>query len=134
MMKRPMMNPSLTQTRQRQSGVGLIEVLVSMVLLAMGLLGAVALQVATAKEQRSAQFVSRAAIAANEIAERMRANRESIMTATGYVTPNTTYAAGIAAAPPPAFATAQATPRPMTVPSGKRPHKAICLAVKLRFF
>jgi type IV pilus modification protein PilV len=61
-----------------QSGVGLIEVLVAILLLAMGLLGAVALQFATAKEQRSSQFVTRAALLGNEIAERMRANRAGV--------------------------------------------------------
>ncbi len=63
---------------QLQSGVGLIEVMVAIILLAMGLLGAVALQFATAKEQRSSQFVARAALLGNEMAERMRGNREGI--------------------------------------------------------
>jgi type IV pilus assembly protein PilV len=64
--------------RSQQSGVGLIEVMVAILLLAMGLLGAVALQFATAKEQRSSQFVARAAMLSNEIAERMRSNRAAI--------------------------------------------------------
>jgi type IV pilus modification protein PilV len=61
-----------------QSGVGLIEVMVAIILLAMGLLGAVALQFATAKEQRSSQFVARAALLGNEMAERMRSNRAGV--------------------------------------------------------
>jgi type IV pilus modification protein PilV len=52
--------------------------MVAILLLAMGLLGAVALQFATAKEQRSSQFVARAAMLSNEIAERMRSNRAAI--------------------------------------------------------
>lgn len=75
-----------------QAGVGLIEVMVAILLLGMGLLGAVALQFATAKEQRSSQFVARAALLSNEIAERMRSNRAAIEdTATPRYTTSTTY-------------------------------------------
>ncbi len=78
-----------------QRGVSLIEVLVAIILLAMALLGAVALQFATAKEQRSSQFVSRSALLANEIAERMRSNRAAIddptQTTPLYVTSETSY-------------------------------------------
>jgi type IV pilus modification protein PilV len=63
---------------KQQSGSSLIEVLVAVLVLSAGLLGAVALQFATAKEQRSAQFVSRAALVANEMAERMRTNRAGL--------------------------------------------------------
>ncbi len=82
----------MTQIHQPnpQRGFSLIETLVAMLLLAMGLLGAVALQFATAKEQRSTQFISRAAIVANEMAERMRGNRAGIELGY-YVTPDTTY-------------------------------------------
>jgi type IV pilus assembly protein PilV len=62
-----------------QHGFSLIETMVAMIVLALGMLGAVALQFSTAKEQRSSQFVSRAALAANEMAF--------------YVTPDTNYAA-----------------------------------------
>jgi type IV pilus modification protein PilV len=84
-------------TRFTQKGVGLIEVIVAILLLATGLLGAVALQFATAKEQRSSQFVSRAALLANEIGERMRANRAAlddpsqIISPTTYLTADTQY-------------------------------------------
>lgn len=74
-----------------QRGVGLIEVMVAILLLAMGLLGAIALQFATAKEQRSSQFVSRAAVVANEMAERMRTNRAGLALGM-YVTEKTNYA------------------------------------------
>jgi type IV pilus assembly protein PilV len=90
-----------TQKKSLQQGVGLIEVLVAIILLAMALLGAIALQFATAKEQRSSQFVSRSALLANEIAERMRTNRSAIDDATLstplYVTSETTYTTGLAA-------------------------------------
>jgi type IV pilus modification protein PilV len=82
-----------------QAGVGIIEVMVAIILLAMTLLGAVALQFATAKEQRSSQFVSRAAIAANELAERMRANRTGLedLFNPQYITSATTYSASVTA-------------------------------------
>ena len=89
----------IKQSLRHQSGVGLIEVMVAIVLLAMTLLGAVALQFATAKEQRSSQFVSRAAIAASELAERMRANRAGLEDLANfrYLTAATTYSASVAA-------------------------------------
>ena len=60
---------------KHQKGFSLLEVMIAMMVLAMGLLGAVALQFASAKEQRASQYTSRAALIANEIAERMRTNR-----------------------------------------------------------
>jgi type IV pilus assembly protein PilV len=63
---------------QYQAGIGLIEVLVSIVLLSSVLLGAIGLQLSAAKEQRSAQFVSRAALLASEMGERMRVNRSAV--------------------------------------------------------
>lgn len=62
----------------KQKGVGLIEVLVAIILLSSVLMGAIALQLSTAKEQRSAQFVSRAVLLASEMGERIRANRDAI--------------------------------------------------------
>jgi type IV pilus assembly protein PilV len=75
-----------------QHGFSLIETMVAMIVLALGMLGAVALQFSTAKEQRSSQFVSRAALVANEMAERMRGNRAGLELGF-YVTPDTNYAA-----------------------------------------
>lgn len=103
------MKTSNVMNTRKQKGVGLIEVMVAMLLLAMGLLGAVALQFATAKEQRSSQFVSRAAMAANEIAERMRANRAGIETSL-YVTTQVTYADGLTATTLPAVMCTSAQP------------------------
>jgi type IV pilus assembly protein PilV len=104
----------MQQRLSAQSGVGMIEVLVAMVLLAMGLLGAIALQFVSAKEQRSSQYVSRAAMAANEISERMRANREGIL-ASLYVTTQVTYAEGLTASTMP---TVNCTPaQPCTTPA-----------------
>ena len=72
-----------------QTGMGLIEVLVAIILLSSVLLGAVALQASTAKEQRSAQFVGRAALLASDIGERIRANRAAVKTGTLYTTAST---------------------------------------------
>jgi type IV pilus modification protein PilV len=74
-----------------QAGMGLIEVMVSIILLSSVLLGAIALQFATAKEQRSAQFTSRAALLANEIGERMRANRAAMVNLNQTVSPTSLY-------------------------------------------
>lgn len=74
-----LINSSVLRHRfQYQAGIGLIEVLVSIVLLSSVLLGAIGLQLSAAKEQRSAQFVSRAALLASEIGERMRVNRAAV--------------------------------------------------------
>ncbi|MEN9911719.1 MAG: type pilus modification protein PilV [Pseudomonadota bacterium] len=70
--------PISVRRLQHQAGIGLIEVLVSIVLLSSVLLGAIGLQLSAAKEQRSAQFVSRAALLASEIGERMRVNRAAV--------------------------------------------------------
>jgi type IV pilus modification protein PilV len=79
-----------------QHGFSLIETMVAMIVLSLGMLGAVALQFTTAKEQRSSQFVSRAALAANEMAERMRGNRAGLELGF-YLSPLTTYTTSRAA-------------------------------------
>jgi type IV pilus modification protein PilV len=81
--------PVPTNRLYSQMGIGLIEVLVSIILLSSVLIGAIALQLSTAKEQRSAQFVSRAALLASEMGERMRANRAAVKTGTLYTTDST---------------------------------------------
>ena len=77
-MKRLINSPISVHRLQRQAGMGLIEVLVSIILLSSVLLGAIGLQLSAAKEQRSAQFVSRAALLASEMGERMRVNRAAV--------------------------------------------------------
>lgn len=57
-----------------QRGVSLIEVLVSIVILTMGLLGLAGLQVAGIKVTQSSQFRAQAAQLANDMADRMRGN------------------------------------------------------------
>jgi type IV pilus assembly protein PilV len=60
--------------RRRMAGVGLIEVLIAVTILAFGLLGIAALLATTLRNSQSAAERSEAAIATNSILERMRAN------------------------------------------------------------
>ena len=63
-----------TIPRARQKGVGLIEALVSMVILSLCLLGMAALQGVSLRDSQSAQSRSMAAIMSHSIADAMRAN------------------------------------------------------------
>lgn len=63
-------------TRQRRSrGFSLIEVLVTMVVISLGLLGFAALQASSLKSNRVAMQRSIATVMANDVFERIRANR-----------------------------------------------------------
>jgi type IV pilus assembly protein PilV len=59
---------------RRQRGDTMIEVLVTMVIIAVGVLGTAALQVTTLKNLSSSHSASVAALVANDFSERMRAN------------------------------------------------------------
>ena len=59
---------------RRQRGDTMIEVLVTMVIIAVGVLGTAALQVTTLKNLSSSHSASIAAIVADDFSERMRAN------------------------------------------------------------
>ena len=61
-------------TRRHVAGVGLIEVLVAVTILAFGLLGIAAMQATTLRNSQSAASRSQAVIATYTILERMRAN------------------------------------------------------------
>lgn len=60
-------------------GVGLIEVLIAMVVLAVGLLGLAALQASALKLAHQADIRSQATFLAYEMADRMRANRAAAL-------------------------------------------------------
>lgn len=60
-----------------QTGAGMIEVLVAIVILSIGLLGLAGLQTAGLKSNQSASFRSTASILAYSILDSMRANRTS---------------------------------------------------------
>jgi type IV pilus assembly protein PilV len=59
---------------RRQRGDTMIEVLVTVIIIAVGVLGAAALQVTTLKNLSSSHSASAAAIFAEDLSERMRAN------------------------------------------------------------
>lgn len=66
--------PTVSSTRFQARGFSLVEVLVSIVILSFGLLGAVGLQAAALKNNRDARLQSEATNLARELAEMMRAN------------------------------------------------------------
>ena len=61
--------------RSACQGVGLIEILVTMLLLSVGLLGFIGLQTLALQAERSAFYRSSASVIAMDAAERIRANR-----------------------------------------------------------
>lgn len=73
----------LRQHPQAQRGATLIEVLITMVLLSVGLLGMAGLQALSMQSNHSAYYRSQATFLAYDIGERMRANR-SVALAGGY--------------------------------------------------
>ncbi|RLU00871.1 type IV pilus modification protein PilV [Ketobacter sp.] len=62
---------------QRQTGVGLIEVLVALLILTIGILGMVALQTRALQFSQDSVYTSQALMMAYEMTDRMRANRGS---------------------------------------------------------
>lgn len=69
----PVRKPSLA-ARRDIAGVGLIEVLIAVTILAFGLLGIAAMQATTLRNSQSASARSEAVVATYAILERMRAN------------------------------------------------------------
>lgn len=67
-----------TLTMQRNCGFALIEALVTAFVLAFGLMGLAALQMASTKNTYSAEKRSEASMLANDITDRMRANRPAV--------------------------------------------------------
>jgi len=70
---------------RKETGATLIEVLIAMVVLAIGLLGLAGLQATSIQSNHSAYYRSQATLLANDLADRMRANRTAALT-TAYVT------------------------------------------------
>jgi type IV pilus assembly protein PilV len=64
---------------RRQRGDTMIEVLVTVIIIAVGVLGAAALQVTTLKNLSSSHSASVAAIVAQDFSERMRANPDAAL-------------------------------------------------------
>lgn len=65
--------------RYAQRGATLIEVLVAMIILAIGLLGLAGLQSVSVQSNQGAYYRSQATILANDMADRMRANRNAAL-------------------------------------------------------
>lgn len=66
---------SLIMIRRHQSGFSMLEVLVSMIIIAIGLLGLAALQAQSLRSNQSAYLRSQATLLAYDMFDRMRANR-----------------------------------------------------------
>lgn len=64
---------------RRQSGFTLIEVLVTVLILAIGLLGLAGLQTTSLRNNHSAYLRSQATVLAYDVADRMRANRNAAL-------------------------------------------------------
>lgn len=73
------MNGRLRTSLNQQHGVTLIEVLVTVLVLGIGLLGLASLQVTALKSNYSAQARSQASMLAQDIIERMRVNRDDAL-------------------------------------------------------
>lgn len=88
-----------------QQGVTLIEILVTMLIMAIGLLGTAGLQLAATRYQQTAQIRSQAIIQAQFIAEKIKANNSALIAATppnpasAYLAPDAYAAATLAALP-----------------------------------
>ncbi len=65
----------MTRQHKAQRGFSLVEVLVTMLVVSIGLLGIAGLIVTSMKNNHSAQSRSQASVLANDIIDRMRANR-----------------------------------------------------------
>lgn len=96
---------------QRQSGVSLLEVLVSILIASFGLLALAGVNAASARYSKFSQYRSVATLLAQDITDRMRANRGSGTSITNYSYNTTDFAtqASIGTAPTPACNTAAST-------------------------
>ncbi|MGF6691051.1 type IV pilus assembly protein PilV [Metapseudomonas resinovorans] len=74
---------------RRAQGFTLIEVLIALLVLAIGLLGMASLMVASVQSNQSASVRSQASTLAYDMAERLRLNRDRAVTSTSYETDGT---------------------------------------------
>ena len=66
------------QPKHKQRGITIIEVLIAMLILAIGLLGMASLQVRAVQDTTNSSFRSIAIYYANDMADRMRANKDAV--------------------------------------------------------
>lgn len=74
-----------------QRGMTLVEVLVTLIIMSVGLLGVAALQLTSLRNNYDAYTRSQAAVLAADILDRMRANRSAAISGTGYTVALGTY-------------------------------------------
>lgn len=72
--------PMFSHPFRKETGATLIEVLIAMVVLAVGLLGLAGLQATSIQSNHSAYYRSQATLLAGDLADRMRANRTEALT------------------------------------------------------
>ncbi|HKE93394.1 MAG TPA: type IV pilus modification protein PilV [Povalibacter sp.] len=76
-MNRQRLQPRLPASRSRSRGFTLVEVLVTVVVISVGLLGVVALQVITLRNNHQSYLRSQATVLADDIVDRIRSNRDN---------------------------------------------------------
>ena len=72
------MNANYNSTKKKSTGLTMIEVLVTLVILSIGLLGMAALQLTGLRSANSSNYRTQAILLANDMAERMRANQAAV--------------------------------------------------------
>lgn len=75
----PLMNDGTRPISKFQQGFTLIEIMVAVLVLAIGLLGLAGLQAAAVRSNNSAYMRSQATVLAYDISDRMRVNREAAL-------------------------------------------------------
>ena len=84
--------------RERNGGFSLLEVLIALVVLSIGLLGVAALQAVGLRSSQGAYLTSQASLLAYDMADRIRANPESLAIYNGFETDCAVAGAGLAGA------------------------------------
>tara|TARA_R110001583_G_scaffold26571_7_gene95839 strand:- start:6200 stop:6730 length:531 start_codon:yes stop_codon:yes gene_type:complete len=74
----PRFKSLLSPARKQQTGSSLLEVLIALLIMAIGLLGLASVQIISLKNLNNSQFRSLATAYAYEMAERMRSNRPAV--------------------------------------------------------
>jgi type IV pilus assembly protein PilV len=116
-----MNNHRYSKLAMRQQGATLIEVLVSILLMSIGLVSMAAMQVNAVQYSKTSEMRSLANLLANDIADRMRANKPSVAS---YNTPGTTYQE-------PSALPADASPRCITGAEGGLSGEAVCTEAQM---